>query len=388
MASRQATASVPGPATTPAAFFFSRAQRVVATQPGRIAAQPQGQRVHEPFHGEAGLHHAESPEGAAHGIVGIGAKSLDAGVGDAVRPAGVFQGQGHDFTTEMGVGSGIEMHGAGQGAKPAVARGSEAQVNGGGVALVAGDKGFLPAPDHFHPAAAGVYRGQGQQALHRGAVLAAEPAAEIRRADTDAPGIEAQGGGDLEAVAKRGLGGDDHVEDAGGSQPGHAVWQFQEDVVLHGGAKRPLDDNRTARHGGWRIAFFHQPVGEQVAAFAVGVDDRGVGSRAEAGSNTPGSGVNEASMRESATARASRVSATTRARASPRWRTRCPQSTGWSLWTMPWRLLPGTSARVSTATTPAVSRAAATSRSVSSPWGMPARLTPAHRQPGGVQSAL
>ena len=111
------------------------------------------------------------------------------------------------------------------------------------------------------------------------------------------------------------------------------------------------------------------------------------GDRAFSGSNTAGSGSKATSTTASPAARAAWFSATTRATGSPWWRTCPPHRTGWSLCTMPCRLVPGTSTRVSTAMTPGTARAAAVSRRMMRPWGMPARLTPAHKQPGGVASA-
>ena len=105
-------------------------------------------------------------------------------------------------------------------------------------------------------------------------------------------------------------------------------------------------------------------------------------------SRSAGSRSYSTAIVRSASAARSRLSAATSATASPTWRTNSAASTGQSDWIIGMRLRPGMSRAVSTARTPGMVRARATSRRVMRAWAWGERSTAPHNDPDNARSSM
>ena len=200
-----------------------------------------GQCVHLTLMGHGHLRHAESAEGARHGIVGIVEGSVHPDVGDLIGAGRMDGGAGDDRGAIGGIGAGIAQQRGLHGQDLAVLGGAGLIVHLHGVALGGDHGGLLPAAHHLDRAV-GIVGEQGRMALDRDIQLAAEPAAggHLHRAD---PVVgEVQHGRHLAPVIVGVLRGGVHCHDAV-FIAGQAAVRLNEHMGEHGGLIVVLDDD-------------------------------------------------------------------------------------------------------------------------------------------------
>ena len=155
-----------------------------------------GQQVQVAFGGKAALGHAEAPEGAGGGVVGVVGLAVDVDGLEVVGPGGVGAGPLEHRPAQGGKGPGVREEGGLQGGEDAVFVAGGGELHLKGVALGVAEEGLVPAHGHLH-------RFPGEQGQDGGVVLdahvllAAEAAAHHHGLDPNLVGGEAGGLGAL-----------------------------------------------------------------------------------------------------------------------------------------------------------------------------------------------
>ena len=136
------------------------------------SVQGLGQSVHLALVGGGHLGHAESAEGAGHGVVGVVEGGVNAHVGHLVGAGGVHNGAGDNGGAVGGVGAGVAQQGGLNGQDLAVLGSAGLVMHLHGVALGGDHGGLQTGADDLH-GAAGVVGQQGRVALDGDVQLAA-----------------------------------------------------------------------------------------------------------------------------------------------------------------------------------------------------------------------
>ena len=229
------------------------------------------QQVDVGLQGELTLAHAEAPEGAGRGVVGVPAEAADVGVLVAVGAHRVGAGPLQHRPAQGGIGPSVEVDLAVQAGEDAVLVAAQGEGALHIVALGVEVDGLLPGElclhGPVHPEG-----GQHRQVLHRHVLLAAEAAPHQLVLHHDALGLPPQHDGDLLAgVVHPLVGGIDlHPVLVG---EGHGALRLQEGVLGEGGAVGLGHHVLGLGQGGPGVAPGDVALLAQVAA---GVEDGGV----------------------------------------------------------------------------------------------------------------
>ena len=303
-------------------------------------------------------------------------------VGDDVRTAHVRERPGHHALAEGGVGTGVREDVHLESGQAAVGARGQTGLDLEPVPLGRREVGLFARVDQLDRAPQ-LQRGRAQHSLHRDVELAPEGAPGGRLDDAQLVGRHAERLGQRLVVLVDVLAArrdDQHavVVDEGRAGIGLQVG------VLDGAGREPAGDAHLGRRQrGGSVTPHHLQQREQVGAVVVELR-RALGEgrvRVEdgrAGARTP------RPPHSAAAAACASVSATTTATGSPTYRTFSSHRTGVSARLIFNRLVPATSAAVSTATTPGSASAAAASTPSSTACACGLRTTLRCRTPDGV----